>query len=156
MHCVCSAPRWRGREGAHMGRLAQAAVMVVWFGYGAHRRTRVMGLPAAASFSGGRGARLQIFKLYSQRQCCWYRPDPGPHCFRLAKMTYIKEKRLRNVLVCSAGCCLLRAGGFSCSLDVSPFELSKSPLPSALLGVDAYTCTVCIPARANRETRTTF
>ncbi len=44
--------------------MAQAAVIVVWFGYGAHRRTGVMGLPAAASFPAGRGARLQIFKLF--------------------------------------------------------------------------------------------
>jgi hypothetical protein len=44
-------------------------------------------------------------------------PDPDPD-WRRAKMTHKNIKMLINFIVCSAECSLLRAEGFSCSLDV--------------------------------------
>jgi hypothetical protein len=37
---------------------------------------------------------------------------------RRAKMTYKNRKKLRNFMLRSTGCSLLRAAGFFCSLDV--------------------------------------
>jgi hypothetical protein len=50
-------------------------------------------------------------------------PDPDPHSnygsgSRRAKMTHKNRKNYRIFMFCSAGCSLLRAEGFSCSLGV--------------------------------------
>jgi hypothetical protein len=52
--------------------------------------------------------------------------EPGSG-FRRAKMTHKNRKKVRNSRFWSAGCSLLRAEGFSCSLDVlyGGLEISK-------------------------------
>ena len=48
-------------------------------------------------------------------------PDPDSESgsgSRRADITYKSRKKLRNCMFRSAGCCLLRAEGFFCSLDV--------------------------------------
>ncbi len=116
-----------------------------------------------ASFSVGRGARLQIFKILQSEAVFFIQAGSGSALRTFGrlyrhpdawskKMTHIKEKRLRNVLFCSAGCSLLRAGGFSCCLDVSPFELSKSPLPFYPAGNRRLVYTVhCVHSRTCQQ-----
>jgi hypothetical protein len=50
-------------------------------------------------------------------------PDPDPEG---QKLTHKNKKKLRNFIFWSAGCSLLRAEGFSCSLDVLYGGLERS------------------------------